>query len=96
MKLRRGKWRYKLPDDTYQLLNSYLCVGMMDYSIMQVSPETIHDFRKRDTEKHGIELYGYVSHIAMQTTDKGIFLLTYPMPDKANNLKCQATRIFEI
>jgi hypothetical protein len=97
MKLRKGKWEYLLPQETYQLLYAHLCMKDIRFNLCFVTPKEIIAMRHDSMEKNnGQVLQGNIYYVAMAQENGKNFLLVYPDPYKAAELKIQATKIFEI
>lgn len=97
MKLRKGKWEYLLPQETYQLLHAYLCMKGVHFNLCFVRPEEIIEMRKEAFRKNkGVHVQGNVSYVALAQMDGDNYLFVFPEPYKAVEMKLRATKIFEI
>lgn len=97
MKLRKGKWKYKLPTDTHEIIRALLVMKDVNFLLQYVRPEELIIMRKESKKKNnGDVLQGTVSYISM-AMDEGVpYLLVSPEPYKAMELKLMATKVFEI
>ena len=96
MRLRKGKWEYKLPVDTYELLHGYLSMKNIDFALCFVRPSELRNMHNTEKKNVKEKMLGNVSYISLETRTDGAFLLVYPAPHKAATLKIRATKVFEI
>lgn len=96
MRLRKGRWEYDLPGDTYEVLYGYMRLGKIDFSLQHVRPLDILHMRDTAMKKNKAVPLGKVAYIAAQHHEDGIRLLTFPTPDKAVQIRLRTTKIVEL